>query len=197
MLAIKWHEYCTGNEYQLRELWPVRGPCTICFQQAGIESAGNSCTLLQDIQWLFVVSTSVTKELRRTSESLIYMSRIVSKLPIILLTILLGMAFQYGAVAGSVSAVNQWVHPDHPVDLADDNLLFAFDTVTIQDCNGSNADDSHTGQSCSLGICASCVPVISPQFLNTARYFFIRFSRQEGSQFVDTASSTLFRPPKA
>ena len=79
------------------------------------------------------------------------MSRIVSKLPIILLTILLGMAFQYAAAADSVSAANQLVHLDHPADLADDNLLFAFDTVAIQDRNGSDADDSHTGQSCLMG----------------------------------------------
>lgn len=142
-------------------------------------------------------STSVTKEPRQISESLIYMSRIVSRLPIILLIILLGMAFQYGAAAGSASAANQSVHLDHPAYWADDNLLFAFDTVAIQDCNGSHTDDSHTGKSCSLGICASCVPVITLQFLNTANYFFIHFSPHGGGQFVDTASSTLFRPPKA
>lgn len=140
---------------------------------------------------------SVTKEPRQTSDSLNFMSRIVSRLPVILLTILLGVAFQYGAAVGSVSAANQSVHLDHPADSADDNLLFAFDTIAILDRNGSDVDDSHTDHSCLTGICASCVPVIVSDFIQATNYIFVQFSQYKEIQFLDSVSSTLFRPPKA
>ena len=150
--------------------------------------------MLLDNQHFFAFSASHTKQ-RQTSEPSTFMSRLFSRLVVVLLTILLGMPFQYGAAADVVRSANESTHLSHTADLSDDSLLFASDIVSIQDRNGSDADDSHTGQSCLMGVCASCLPAVVPDFIPAAKFVFVPFSQNRADQFVDFVASTLFRPP--
>lgn len=165
------------------------------FQQAGVASEGTNGASHLDNPWCFYIFKKTYNKQGRTSESSTFMSRIFFSLPIILFTILLGMSFHYGAAAGSVSAACQSVHLNSLADLSDDSLLFTSNIVSIQERNESNVDDSHTGQSCSLGVCASCVPAVAPDFIRVTNAVFVPFFQHRENQFIDSVASTLFRPP--
>ena len=125
------------------------------------------------------------------------MSRLFSKLVVILLIALIGMPFQYGAASDAIKSAGESAHLRHLSDLAKDTLVFSSDTDSTQDRNGSDAGENHTVQSCYSGICASCIPAIVPKFVRATNYIFVLFSQHRENSFVDNVPSTLFRPPKA
>lgn len=166
------------------------------FQQAGVVSDGtNGASHLDNHRCFYTFNKRYNKQ-GRTSESSTFMSRIFFRLPIILFTILLGMSFQYAAAAGSVSIANQSVNLNHSTDLHGTNLFFVSDKLSNQTHQGSDVNDSQTGQACSSGSCTSCALKLSPAAMSPVKYIPILVLAQKTDRFVIQLSSPLFRPPK-
>ncbi|WP_157606663.1 hypothetical protein [Sedimenticola selenatireducens] len=123
------------------------------------------------------------------------MFQIFNKPTIFLLAILLGMSFQYGAVAGSVSTGKQSADLNHAINLSDTNLFSAIKNISIQERSG-NDDSSHNDQSCSSGHCTLCALAISPDAVSSEKYTSISIIPLNTSGFVSHISFSLFRPPK-